>query len=108
MVSLYLAKEYVVGSLSKIQYALQLCCLFFFNIFSAAPPPSPPPAAAPPASNVPLPQVTNKKTHHPRLGLARVAAKSNDLAEAKKYYNEVIDISPDVRNKAINFCVFLV
>lgn len=41
----------------------------------------------------------NKKTHHARLGLARALAKNadGDLSESKKYYNEVIDIAPQVR-----------
>ena len=46
-----------------------------------------------------LPVIKNKKTYHARLGLARASSKNtDDLTEAKKYYNEVIDIAPDVRN----------
>ena len=39
----------------------------------------------------------NRKTHHARLGMARALAKSPDqIQEAKRYYDEVMDISPEV------------
>ena len=39
----------------------------------------------------------NQKTYQPRLGLARVLSKkTDDLTDSKKYYNEVIDLAPDV------------
>ena len=49
-----------------------------------------------------LPATTNKKTYHARLGLARASAKNtDDLTEAKKFYNEVIDIAPEVSSSSV-------
>ena len=65
----------------------------------AAPTSSAAPAPATAATANDLPVITNKRTYHARLGLARAVAKnSDDLSEAKRYYNEVIDIAPDVHD----------
>ena len=59
----------------------------------AAASPSPPPAPAETAKPAPI----NAVSHGSRLGLARAYAKSPDtIEEAKKYYNQVIDMAPQV------------
>ena len=54
-------------------------------------------AASKPTEKAPI----NKKMYQTRLGLARATAKhTDDLTESKKYYNEVIDLAPQVNQKA--------
>ena len=63
------------------------------------------PAAVDPQTPTPLPPDTpiNKKTYHPRLGLARaLSRKAEDLTECSKYYNEVIDLAPEVISNGKN------
>ena len=57
----------------------------------------------------------NRKSYHPRLGLARALAKTPEgIDEAKKYYEEVIAMAPEVKFKPfktnlikhLNWCHF--
>ena len=63
--------------------------------------PEPTPAPAPePETPKPAPSAgpapINRKTYHPRLGLARAHKAANEIADSQKYYNEVIVMSPEV------------
>ena len=61
-------------------------------IYTAAEAPST--SAAAPAKDAPI----NKKSYLPRLGLARAYALTTDtIKEAQKYYGEVMDMAPEVR-----------
>lgn len=74
--------------------------------FSVAAAPAAP--AADMSVAVPADTPVNKKTYHARLGLARALSRTPDTIEdSKKYYHEVIDMAPEVRDfflysKAIN------
>lgn len=69
--------------------------------------PSPSPSPANPAPQQPAKKVKmNPKTHHPRLGLARILAKtaSSDTAkleESRSLYQEVISMTPDLHDAYI-------
>ena len=61
----------------------------------------------PPADHTPVPTgktETNKRTHHSRLGLARVLAKNSDpkkQEESHSFYREVVSMAPDVHDAYI-------
>ena len=42
------------------------------------------------------PAPINRKTYHPRLGLARAHRLANEIEDSQKYYNEVIVMAPEV------------
>ncbi|XP_074656502.1 uncharacterized protein LOC141909757 [Tubulanus polymorphus] len=55
------------------------------------------------------PAPINKKTHHARLGLARaLARKPEDIEEAKKYYNEVMSMAPEIHDAYIELADMLI
>ncbi|KAK3595487.1 hypothetical protein CHS0354_021583 [Potamilus streckersoni] len=43
----------------------------------------------------------NRKSYHPRLGLARAHKAAGEVPEAQKYYNEVITMAPEVHDAYI-------
>ncbi|KAH3850613.1 hypothetical protein DPMN_093037 [Dreissena polymorpha] len=45
------------------------------------------------------PTPINRKSFRPRLGLARAHRAANEIPDAKKYYNEVITMSPEVHER---------
>ena len=69
------------------------------------PAPAPEPEAPKPAPSA-GPAPINRKTYHPRLGLARAHKAANEVPDAQKYYNEVIVMSPEVYKYM--FLVYLV
>ncbi|KAJ8308540.1 hypothetical protein KUTeg_013414 [Tegillarca granosa] len=54
-------------------------------------------------SNAPI----NRKTYHPRLGLARAHKAANEIEESQKYYNEVIVMAPEVHDAYIELAEML-
>ncbi|KAL5007933.1 hypothetical protein ScPMuIL_013514 [Solemya velum] len=55
-----------------------------------------------------LPAKVNRKSHHPRLGLARAHKSANEISESQKFYNEVITMAPEVHDAYIELADMIV
>ncbi|XP_052768743.1 uncharacterized protein LOC128208997 [Mya arenaria] len=63
-------------------------------------------ASKPVASNL-GPAPINRKSYLPRLGLARAHKSANEVQDAKRFYNEVITMSPEVHDSYIEMADML-